>query len=125
MLRAPALPVALRVAELADIVDARLPERAKKSWRWRILYIRAQIDKILYEYFFEHFERSDKMAIYNLHKTPKQYLAHSDRAQELLQELIQIYHCIPCPAEYKRVYPPIKERTIWYMVDGEKVVHDE
>jgi hypothetical protein len=65
------------------------------------------------------------MAIYNLHKTPKEYLAHSDKAQKLLHELVDIYHCVACPAEYKRVYPPIKERTIWHMVDGEKVVFDE
>jgi hypothetical protein len=125
MLHAPALPVAERAAHLADEVDARLPERAKKAWRWRILYIRAQIDKILYEYFFDTFEKNNRMAIYNLHKTPKEYLAHSDKAQKLLHELVDIYHCVACPAEYKRVYPPIKERTIWHMVDGEKVVFDE
>jgi hypothetical protein len=125
MLRSPALEVAQRAAKLAEAVDAKLTERAKKAWRWRILYIRAKIDEIIYQYFLEHFESNDKAAIYELHKTPKKFLEHSDEAQKLLHELVEIYHCIPCPAEYCRVYPPIKERVIVRMIDGKKVLVDE
>ncbi len=32
---------------LAQSIDGRLPEYAKKSWRWRLLYVRAAIDHLL------------------------------------------------------------------------------
>ena len=125
MLRSPAVEIAERASKLADEVDSKLSERAKKAWRWRILYIRTKIDEILYKYFVEHFGSEDKAAIYELHKTPKEFLEHSDEAQKLLYELVEIYHCIPCPAEYRRVYPPIKERTIIRTIDGKKVSVNE
>lgn len=33
--------------DLAQSLDARLPAWAKTSWRWRLLYVRAQIDHVL------------------------------------------------------------------------------
>ena len=35
--------------DLARRVDAKLTAAARRSWRWRILYLRAQIDKELFE----------------------------------------------------------------------------
>jgi len=32
---------------LAESIDARLPEWARSSWRWRLLYVRAAIDHVL------------------------------------------------------------------------------
>lgn len=40
----PDFEAAHRAHRLADTADAKLPERAKAAWRWRILYIRALLD---------------------------------------------------------------------------------
>jgi hypothetical protein len=37
-------PEALEAYNLIRQADAQLPDRARKSWRWRILYIRAMLD---------------------------------------------------------------------------------
>jgi len=35
-------------------INELLSDRAGKSWRWRILYIRAILDKKRYAHFYEH-----------------------------------------------------------------------
>jgi len=52
-------------------IDRELPELAAKSWRWRILYLRALIDR-------------------ELLNTPSG--PHSDRCDEAFEELTEIYH---------------------------------
>jgi len=42
-------PDAARGLAVADLIDRRLTEAARRSWRWRILYLRALIDKELHE----------------------------------------------------------------------------
>jgi hypothetical protein len=58
---------------LAQSIDARLPEYAKQSWRWRILYLRAAIDHILKTQGF---------------RTPEAQAA----LKPLADELVTIYH---------------------------------
>ncbi|RAV16691.1 hypothetical protein [Paenibacillus contaminans] len=73
---------------LANRVDALLPQRAKSSWRWRILYIRALLDKIRYAAVPE-----------GKWPWPQQQnwgplLKGNLQAEEAMKELIQIYHCM-------------------------------
>ncbi|MHB9132946.1 MAG: hypothetical protein ACYDBB_17915 [Armatimonadota bacterium] len=60
----------LRAHELMLQADALLPERAKQSWRWRILYLRAVVD-------------------YELIMNDGQL---SDRCDEAYEELTRIFH---------------------------------
>ena len=82
-----------RAAEMAISVDRRLNERAKNSWRWRILYIRAIIDKKRYDDFKENCIGTAE-EVYDLRRFGASYLAYDDEAQELLKELRRIYHCV-------------------------------
>lgn len=41
-------PASLEARELIEQADARLTPRARQAWRWRILYLRAQVDAQLY-----------------------------------------------------------------------------
>jgi len=58
-----------RAHELLEEADARLGERARRSWRWRILYLRALID----------------------HELLVNGGALSDRCDAALEELIRLY----------------------------------
>jgi len=40
---------AVRCFQIVDEANRRLPQAARRAWRWRILYLRALIDKELYE----------------------------------------------------------------------------
>ena len=73
---------------LAFSVNNRLPEWAKKGWRWEILYLRAILD---YERFVGRIT--------------------SSTARGALQRLIEIYNC---PGEiedpyHNRVHPPLPQ----------------
>jgi len=56
--------------DLAQKVDAGLTRQARTAWRWRILYLRALLDR-------EHYARPDQK---------------SDEARKALAELVEIYH---------------------------------
>ena len=47
--RADIAPDALRAFESVQAAQSRLTDQARSNWRWRILYLRALIDKELYE----------------------------------------------------------------------------
>lgn len=89
----PDMDAVTRVDELADIVESKLSERARTSWRWRILYIRAKIDLILYNIYMEKY-RGTLETVRKLKYTPEEWLADSEEAQELMQELCRLYHCV-------------------------------
>ena len=55
---------------LMESADARLPTRARSAWRWRILYLRALIDRERYAH----------------RNVP------TDRCNEAMEELVRIYH---------------------------------
>lgn len=78
----------LRAGELADAVNARLPEWAKKNWRWEILHLRAVLDR----------ERFGGGGL----DTPA--------AQAALTRLIAIYHAQMETDDpyHHRVRPPLK-----------------
>ncbi|MDR1891424.1 MAG: glycoside hydrolase family 20 zincin-like fold domain-containing protein [Oscillospiraceae bacterium] len=106
-LREPDINAANRAAELAVAVEKRLSERAKKSWRWRILYIRAQIDKMVYAY-YSNVDMSREEALYECRHTPEHCLAGNAQVQALLQELCGYYHCVDSNGENEATLPPVE-----------------
>jgi hypothetical protein len=78
----------LRAFQLAEAVNARLPEWAKRSWRWEILHLRAVLDR-------------ERFAGGGL-ETPA--------AEAALLRLIELYHCqIETEDPYHhRVRPPLR-----------------
>lgn len=108
----PNMEAAVRADELAIAVDARLGERAKTSWRWRILYIRARIDSMLYEYHVANCQGKEK-ALYDLWQTKESYLRDNAEAQELLQELCKIYHSVDKEIGKNHwTFPPVKDGKV-------------
>lgn len=104
----PNLETAIRAEELATKVDGKLSDRAKNSWRWRILYIRTKIDRKVYEYHMKNCVGT-KDEWYNLYRTQEWYLKDDQEAQNLMQELCYYYHCIDTnPENHNRAtHPPV------------------
>lgn len=95
-----------RAAELAVSVDQRLNERAKTSWRWRILYIRAIIDKKRYDDFKANCEGTPE-EVYDLRHFGASYLANDEEAQKLIRELRKIYYCVEFNGSNGWTLPPL------------------
>ncbi|NLV75153.1 MAG: hypothetical protein GXY52_10825 [Chloroflexi bacterium] len=78
-------------ANLAVSIDATLPRWAARSWRWRILYLRARLEP--------------------LRRSPGGL--NSAEARTALSELIMLYHANPSAADssdlHKRVRPPLAD----------------
>ncbi|MBQ9545196.1 MAG: hypothetical protein IJV00_08730 [Clostridia bacterium] len=100
---------AKKAGELSRKIDAVLPERAKTSWRWRILYIRGILDEKRYGYYFSH-KCSGKDDLWLLRHFSGSYLARDPEAQSLFEELFEIYHCVKFNGENRWTLPPIKGR---------------
>jgi hypothetical protein len=107
-------------AELAEWIDSKLSKQNKLAWRWRILYIRAKIDKIIYDAYWERY-RGEENAIYDMRFTKEYYFWDNEKAQDLLQELCRIYHSIDKvpysntfgkviedPGRNRWTFPPVK-----------------
>ncbi len=76
---------------LAEDINARLPECAAASWRWRILYLRAVLEPL-------------RLVEGGL---------QSPEARAALRELITLFHCSETEAEaddlHRRVRPPLRD----------------
>lgn len=77
---------ARRALQLMEQADALLPLWAKKSWRWRILYLRAKLDVLRFE---RSYELSDRL---RPGATWTEVLRGCEEAKTAMQELVQIYH---------------------------------
>lgn len=89
--RQPDLNAAHRAAELAWQVDEMLSPRAKASWRWRMLFIRAVLDEKRYCYFVENRMGSAK-DFRELRVLSGNFLVHDEQAQQLFRELLTLDH---------------------------------
>jgi len=80
--------VVRRAAQIAEAVHARLPDWAKRNWRWEILHLRAVLD-------------AERFAGGSL---------DSPKAEAAMLRLIEIYHCqIDTNDPYHhRVRPPLR-----------------
>lgn len=111
-MKTPDMDAVHRAEVLADAVDAKLSERAKHSWRWRILYIRSKIDRITYEIYLDKYVgtyESKEKEIYDLRHTRKAWLSDSEEAQMYLQELCKYYHC---KSNKGYTLPPVKDGIV-------------
>lgn len=78
-----------RAFELANQLDEILPGWAKKSWRWRIIYLRALIDAQRYQMAKE----LNVQTGWNELKW-KEVLAGNEPVQAAFREIIEIFHCM-------------------------------
>ena len=99
-----------RAAELAILVDNRLNERAKKSWRWRVLYIRAILDKKRYDDFKENCVGTSE-EVYDMRHYGGDYLINDAEAQELFKELRRLYYCVEYNGHNGWTLPPVNGGT--------------
>lgn len=109
--REPDYESAKKAEELAVAVDKKLDARAKESWRWRILYIRAKLDRMIYKYYRDN-HHGDEEALQELRHTPRNFLQDNEEAQELLQELCRHYHCVSDNGENEYTLPPVKDGIV-------------
>ena len=107
----PNMEAAVCAEQLALVINDKLTGRAKTCWRWRILFIRARIDRMLYDYHVEHCQGKEK-ALYELWNTREHYLRDNDEAQELLQELCRWYKTQDKHAFNKWTFPPVKDGKV-------------
>ena len=106
-----------RAGELARSIDARLDERAKNSWRWRILYARGILDEKRYAWYFDH-NCGGKAELWRLRHFSGVYLARDEEAQELFRELRRLYHCCNFNGENRWTLPPVLGETVMDCVVG-------
>ena len=108
----PDVEVAACAEELAEVINTRLNNKAKHEWRWRILYIRTKLDRIIYNVYYEKYQ-GQEMAMTDLRKTREYYYWDSEEAQILLQELCKIYHTVDRdPLKNKWTFPPVKDGKV-------------
>ena len=100
----PELSCAERAAELAKTIDAKLPERAKTAWRWRILYIRAMLDAKRYPLFPFGTTEVRERRIFRYFSGD--LLLEDEEAQDMFLELWDYYHCLPWNGENHHTLPP-------------------
>lgn len=127
----PDMKACNRAEQIARSVNDRLGERAKKAWRWRILYIRAIIDKAVYQYHMDHDHgrtvkgmenekvikrygqkvvlKGDEVALHILRQTKEWYLEDSEEAMQLAEELALLYHT-DREQTHQCTYPPVQGR---------------
>ena len=90
---------------LARALDARLPERGKKAWRWRFLYIRALLDEKRYRWFFEQSGQTEE-DLYVLRRYSGEILQEDTEAQAMFKELIVWDHAVPDNGSNRWTLPP-------------------
>jgi hypothetical protein len=97
--------LAERVLEIANRIDATLLPIVRKSWRWRILYLRAVMDR-------ERYMAPPPANWFEMSGWGRE-LTGNVAAQTAMRELMTIFHCretVPdtCPA-HEWVRPPIRD----------------
>ena len=116
-LKNPDMNAVYREEQLMDAANEKLPERVKKAWRWRILYIRAKIDRILYEYFMKEGYK-DENCYDKLRRTGRRsgkgWLDNDAEAQAYMQELCKYYSCISLREDKRNspTLPPVKDGIV-------------
>lgn len=76
---------------LARQLNAQLPKWAQNCWRWRIIYIRCELDAIRYRLASDHLEIGNE---HGMKLTDwQELLLREPIAQADFQELIRLFHC--------------------------------
>ncbi len=103
--RTPDLALAVKTAALARALDERLPQRGKRAWRWRFLYIRALLDEKRYRWFFEQSGQTEE-DLYVLRRYSGEILQEDPEAQAMFRELIAWDHAVPDNGSNRWTLPP-------------------
>lgn len=103
----PDYDLAEQTSALAKKIDEKLPLRAKKSWRWRILYIRALLDHMRFTAYRQSPWAQKENGILLLRKRAGNLLIENQEAQELMMELQAHYCCAPFNGENHHTMPPV------------------
>ena len=98
-------------ASLARSIQERLPKRAKESWRWRILYVRAITDKKRYDYFRDCM--SGPYAAEDMRHFGPDFLVDDEEAQDLFRELRRYYHSVEFNGTNQFTLPVVGGGTVW------------
>lgn len=94
-----------RAAQLAAAIDARLSDRARTAWRWRILYIRAMLDEKRYAHLLADTSNDPKKLLrFRFYSGDR--LLNDAEAQAMFLELQRYYHCVPHNGENHHTLPP-------------------
>lgn len=96
---------------LARAIQEKLGERAAKSWRWRILYIRAVTDKKRYDYVREHI--SEKYILEDIRHFAADFMVDDNEAQDLFRELRRYYHSVEYNGTNQFTLPVVGGGTVW------------
>ena len=127
----PDMDACNRAEQIARSVNERLSERAKQTWRWRLLYIRAIMDKVVYQYHVDHDDgrtvrgmasemmtkrygqkillRGEEVTLHILRQTKEWYLEESEEAMQMAEELCKLYHTNK-ELGHRVTFPPIQGR---------------
>ena len=100
------LKAAYRAKELACEVDAQLSDRAKKGWRWRILFIRTILDVKCYEFFVTRGMNGED-DYWTLRRRSAKFIEQDVEAQKLMYELCDHYHCVEYNGKNRWTHPPV------------------
>ena len=103
----PDYALAEQTAALAKEVNKKLPLRVQKSWRWRILYIRAQLDHMRFAAYRQSPWAQKENGLLLLRKRAGNLLIENQEAQELMMELQSHYCCAPFNGENHHTMPPV------------------
>ena len=106
---APELAISDRAAALAEAINSRLPERAKNAWRWRILYIRAILDKKRYDGFDQYLidHADEPRPIKHFEYYSDHVMLQDEDAQNMMRELQGYFCCSEYNGENHWTLPPV------------------
>ena len=108
----PELAYALKGGELARSIDARLSEKAKTNWRWRILYIRAILDEKRYTALQTAYP-NDPKRIKRFSLFSGDLLIEDAEAQSMFAELQRYNHSVPANGANHFTLPPLGGTAHW------------
>ena len=100
-----------RLGELARETDGKLTPKRRRSWRWRLTYIRAILDEKRHAWFFSHNCRGES-DLWILRYYSGALLADDAEAQKLFKELFDTYHCSRANGENRWTLPPTSGNSI-------------
>lgn len=108
----PDIACAIHGAKLAEKIHESLDVRGKKAWRWRLLYIRAILDKKRFEYYRDH-NMCGTEDLENIRHFAGDFLEEDEEAQELFKELRRLYHSVEFNGTNQFTLPAVGGGTVF------------
>ena len=108
----PDIACAIHGAKLAEKIHESLDVKGKKAWRWRLLYIRAILDKKRFEYYRDH-NMCGTEDLENIRHFAGDFLEEDEEAQELFKELRRLYHSVEFNGTNQFTLPAVGGGTVF------------